>query len=68
MKRTFHIWIKNSKTNRLKCKLVQANTFSAAASDAYIFQAYMRQKTEHDWNIMAIDDTNFSYDPHTPIM
>jgi hypothetical protein len=68
MKRTFHIWVKNDKTNEVKCKLVQAHSFSSAASDAYFFQAYVREKTEHDWNIMAINDTKFSYDPKTPIL
>jgi len=67
MKRTFHIWVKNDKTSEVKCKLVQAHSFSGAASDAYFFQVCMRERTEHDWNIMAINDTKFSHDPHIPI-
>jgi hypothetical protein len=68
MKRTFHIWVKNNKTDEVKCKLVQVHSFSSAASKAFLFQACMRERTEHDWNIMAINDTKFSHDPKIPIV
>ena len=68
MKRTFHIWVKNKKTDEVKCKRVRAKSFSAASSDAHFFHDTLKERTRQDWYIMAINDVDFSHDPKTPII
>jgi hypothetical protein len=66
--RTFHIWVKNKKTNEVKCKLVKRKSFASAASDAYLLVVSLRETTHTDWDIMSLNDTNFSHNPKVPIV
>ena len=68
MKRTFHIWVKNKITDEVKCKLVKRKSFAGAASDAYILAVSLKEETHADWDIMSINNTEFSYDPKTTII
>jgi hypothetical protein len=68
MKRTFHIWVKNNKTNEVKCKIVEANSFAGAASQAYFLSHSLRETTKNDWHIMSINNMEFSHDPEIPIV
>jgi hypothetical protein len=65
--RIFHIWVKNKKTNEVKCKLVKRKSFAGAASDAYLMVVSLRETTHVDWDIMSLNDTSFSHNPKVPI-
>ena len=66
--RTFHIWVKNKKTNEVKCKLVEVNNFANAASEGYVFVHTLREETYDHWRIMSISDARFSHDPKVPMV
>jgi len=66
--RTFHIWVKNKKTNEVKCKLVKRKSFAGAASEAYLMVASLREATHAVWDIMSLNDTNFSHNPKVPVV
>lgn len=67
MKRKFHIWVENKETNEVKCKVVEANNFAAAASEAYYLSHTLQETTGNDWNIVSLNDINFSYNPKAVI-
>ena len=66
--RTFHIWVKNKKTDEVKCKLVKTKSFAGAASEAYLLVVSLRQETHNDWAIVSLNDTSFSHRPEVPIV
>jgi len=66
--RTFHIWVKNKKTNEVKCKLVKRKSFAGAASDAYTMVVSLKETTHADWSIMSLNDINFLHNPKVPIV
>jgi len=66
--RTFHIWVKNKKTDEVKCKLVKRKSFAGAASDAYIMVVSLKEATHADWNIMSLNDISFSHNSKVPVV
>jgi len=66
--RTFHIWVKNKKTDEVKCKLVKTKSFAGAASEAYLMVASLREKTYTDWDIMSLNDISFSHSSTVPVV
>jgi len=68
MKRTWHIWIKNSVTGEVKCKLFKGNDFTTAIRVAFELSGEQRVKTNQLWHIMSVNDVDFSHDPKVPIV
>ena len=66
--RTFHIWVKNKKTDEVKCKLVKRKSFAGAASDAYLLVVSLREATYTDWDIMSLNDISFSHSSKVPLV
>ena len=67
-KRTWHIWIKNSVTGEVKCKIVKGNNFGYAGRGAFEFSGEQRVKTDQIWYIMSVSDVGFAHDPEVPIV
>jgi len=67
-KRTWHIWVKNKKTNEVKCKLVKRKSFAGAASEAYTMVVSLRETTHTDWDIMSLNDISFSHSSTVPVV
>tara|TARA_R110000824_G_scaffold62527_2_gene165501 strand:- start:780 stop:995 length:216 start_codon:yes stop_codon:yes gene_type:complete len=66
-KRTWHIWVQNSETGEVRCKIVKGNDFGHAGRAAFEFSGELRVKTNQIWYIMLVNDVGFTYDPKSPI-
>ena len=67
-KRTWHIWIKNSVTGEVKCKLFKGKDFGHAGRAAFELSGEQRVKTDQMWYIMSVNDVDFTHDPKVPIV
>ena len=66
-KKTWHIWVQNLETGETRCKMVKTHSFGRAGWAAFKFSGDLRVKTDQVWDIMSVNDVNFSYDPKKPI-
>jgi len=67
-KHTWHIWVQNSKTGEVRCKLVKGNNFGYAGRAAFEYSGELRVKTDQIWYIMSVNDVDFTHDPKVPIV
>ena len=67
-KRTWHIWVKNSETGEVRCKIFKGKDFGFAGRAAFELSGKQRVKTGQIWYIMSVNDVDFTVDPHVPII
>ena len=67
-KRTWHIWVKNSVTGEVRCKIFKGKNFGFAGRDAFELSGKQRVKTDQIWDIMSVNDVDFTHDPKVPII
>ena len=67
-KRTWHIWVKNSATGEVRCKIFKGRNFGYAARGAFELSGKQRVKTGQIWYIMSVNDVDFTHDPKVPIV
>tara|TARA_Y100000593_G_scaffold17816_1_gene35559 strand:+ start:689 stop:901 length:213 start_codon:yes stop_codon:yes gene_type:complete len=65
--RTWHIWVQNIKTGEVRCKIVEASSFGRVGWSAFEFSGDLRVKTNEIWDIMSVNDVDFSHDPKKAI-
>ena len=67
-KRTWHIWVRNSVTGEVRCKIFKGSNFGYAAREAFELSGKQRVKTGQIWYIMSVNDVDFTHDPKVPIV
>jgi len=67
-KRTWHIWVKNSETGEVRCKIFKGSNFGYAARGAFELSGEQRVKTGQIWYIMSVNDVDFTHDPKVTIV
>jgi len=67
-KRTWHIWVKNSETGEVRCKIFKGKDFGFAGRAAFELSGKQRVKTGQIWYIMSVNDVDFTHDPKVPIV
>ena len=61
MKKKFHIFYFCPDTKETKIKREKYNSFSEAASHAYIGAHVLREKTHEQWEVCAIYDLTYDF-------
>ena len=66
-KRTWHVWVQSLETKETRCRMVKAHSFGQVGWAAFQFSGDLRAKTSQVWEIMSVNDVEFSYNPKKPI-